>query len=94
MPLSLSGVADPSSVALTRPGAAVGSRCRTSAAPPATWGEAIMSGADVDALVRFVGKVGLRAALEPYDLDPEKVGAALVKMGLFETAPLDPVEAK
>lgn len=54
------------------------------------WRVAVMDGQDVDALVRYVGLVGLRKALEGYDVDPERLGAVLVELGLFESSPLDP----
>jgi hypothetical protein len=54
------------------------------------WRVAVMDGQDVDALVRYVGLVGLRKALEGYDVDPERLGAILVELGLFESSPLDP----
>lgn len=59
-------------------------------ADPAKWGEAVMNGKDLDALVRYLGLVGLRRALEGYEIDPEAVGKVLVELGLFEEAPMEP----
>jgi hypothetical protein len=63
---------------------------RLEGADPDVWSEKIMDGNDVDALVRYVQRVGLRSALDDTDVDPEKVGAALVKLGLFKEAPMLP----
>lgn len=54
------------------------------------WRVAVMDGQDVDALVRYIGLVGLNKALEGYDVDAERLGAVLVELGLFESAPLGP----
>ncbi len=65
---------------------------RLAGAPEEKWGELIMSGNDVDALVKHIGRVGLVKALEGHEIDAAKVGEALVKLGLFEKAPMEPVQ--
>ena len=67
---------------------------RLKAATPDTWGAAVMASDDVDALLRYVGRVGLLRALDGQDIDIPKVGETLVALSLFPAPPMNPAPLK